>query len=520
MIVLVGLPGAGKSNVAGRLAQVLRGSVTDVDARIEASEERSITDIFATDGEERFRALELEHTLAALQSDAAVVSLGGGAVLTKEIRDALKGHQVVWLQVSAPQAARRIGLAADRPLLVGNMRSRLVQLARERHHLYDEVATLAIDTDKRDVERVVNAILARITPHVITVRTANPYPVEVVAGARQRLAGAVSGADRVALLHPPALAQAAAELADTIEARTTLIELPDGEGAKTPAVIAQCWDRLAAEGFTRSDMVVGFGGGATTDLAGFLAASWLRGVSWVAVPTTVLAMVDAAVGGKTGINLGAGKNLVGAFHEPAAVLCDLDLLETVPEADLRSGLAEVAKAGFIADPRILEMIEEDPADAVTPGSERLAELIRRGIKVKAEVVAGDLRERTSSGAARGREILNYGHTLAHAIERHSGFSWRHGDAVAVGMRYAARLAGRLGLLSKALVMRHDAVLDALGLPAAYQSQAWPELREAMNLDKKTRGSQLRFVLLEDLTRTVIVPGPPEEALAAAYADLG
>ncbi|NNG19098.1 3-dehydroquinate synthase [Naumannella sp. ID2617S] len=352
---------------------------------------------------------------------------------------------------------------------------------------------------------------------VVEVAAERPYRVRIGPGAVDGVAELVAGCDRVAVLYAPALAERAATLADGLDAAVLLIELPDAEQAKTADVLVECWDRLAGAGFTRSDAVVGLGGGATTDLAGFVAASWLRGVRLVTVPTTVLGMVDAAVGGKTGINLAAGKNLVGAFHEPAGVLCDLSLLATLPPADLRAGLAEVIKCGFIADPTILDLVEQSSAEALDPASDRLAELITRGIRVKAEVVGGDLREATSVGARVGRELLNYGHTLGHAIERRERYRWRHGEAISVGMVYAAELAHGLGLIDEALVARHRTVLELVGLPTSYGRDAWPELRAAMSLDKKTRGAQLRFVLLNGLASAEICAGPSEQSLQQAYA---
>src|SRR5690606_23431896 len=260
------------------------------------------------------------------------------------------------------------------------------------------------------------------------------------------------------------------------------LEIPDAEAGKTVTVAAECWDALGAAGVTRTDMVVGVGGGAATDLAGFVAATWLRGVRWVAVPTSLLGMVDAAVGGKTGVNIAAGKNLVGAIHPPAGVLVDLATLDTLPEVELTAGLAEVVKCGFIADPAILDLIESDPAAAADPASPVLRELVERAVRVKAEVVSEDLRE---SGL---REILNYGHTLAHAIERVEQYRWRHGHAVAVGLVYAAALAQRAGRLDEPTARRHREVLTAVGLPTAYRADAWPELRAAMRVDKKTRGA--------------------------------
>ncbi len=343
-----------------------------------------------------------------------------------------------------------------------------------------------------------------------------PYLVRIGAGARHGLAELVAGAERVALLHPPVLAEQARDLAAGLDARVTTVVLPEAEQAKTAAVLQHCWDTLAEAGFTRSDVVVGLGGGATTDLAGFVAATMLRGIGFVTVPTTVLGMVDAAVGGKTGINLAAGKNLVGAFHEPLGVLCDLDLLTGLPDADVRAGLAEVVKCGFVADPEILRLVEEDVAEAVDPTSQRLAELVERGIAVKAAVVSADLRESTSNGRRIGRELVNYGHTFGHAVERAEHYRWRHGDAVSVGMVYVAELAEVVGLAPAALRDRHRDVLAALRLPTRYDGAPFEDLLAGMRLDKKTRGSTLRFVALEDLAAPVVLSGPPEEALREAH----
>jgi 3-dehydroquinate synthase len=255
-----------------------------------------------------------------------------------------------------------------------------------------------------------------------------------------------------------------------------------------------------------------------TDLGGFVAATWLRGVAVVHVPTTLLGMVDAAVGGKTGINTTAGKNLVGSFHEPAGVLCDLATLETLPRDDLVAGLAEIVKCGFIADPRILELVEETDPAALTPDSAVLRELVERAVRVKVDVVVGDLRETGASGGV-GRELLNYGHTLGHAVERAEGYRMRHGDAVAIGCVYAAELAGLVGILDPDTVTRHRDVLQRVGLPTTYANAGFEELLATMRVDKKARGSQIRFVALEGLGRAVVLE-PTDEQLRAAWERIG
>lgn len=245
-------------------------------------------------------------------------------------------------------------------------------------------------------------------------------------------------------------------------------------------------------------------------LAGFAAATWLRGIELVLVPTTVMGVVDASVGGKTSINTGAGKNLAGAFYPPRAVVADLDLLAGLPEAEVASGLAEVAKAGLIADTRILEVIESDPARVLDTTTAEFAEVIERAERVKAGVVGQDPRE---SGL---REVLNYGHTLGHAIERHEGYTWRHGEAVAVGMVYAAELSRLAGRLDDDAVARHRSILSSLGLPTTYRPGQLGALVEAMHRDKKSRGSVLRFVILDAIGRTSRLEGPDESLLERAY----
>ena len=352
---------------------------------------------------------------------------------------------------------------------------------------------------------------------VLPVRGAAPYDVVVghdLAGHLPAMLG--EAVQRVAFLYDGTLGELAQPIVDSlVDCYDVLaLGLPPGEGGKNAGVVTDLWEALGAAGFTRSDVVVTFGGGATTDLGGFVAATWLRGVRVIHLPTTLLGMVDAAVGGKTGINTAEGKNLVGAFHSPRAVLCDLDTLATLPPEDHVAGLAEVVKCGFIADPRILELVEADGGAAARDHrSPVLAELVRRAVEVKADVVSADLREQGR------REFLNYGHTLAHAIELGEDFRWRHGDAVAVGMVFAAELARAAGRLSADDVARHRRVLLALGLPTTYRQDRWPQLLEAMGRDKKTRGSMLRFVLLDGVGSPGRLEGPDPALLEQAYAAL-
>ncbi|MDP2774410.1 MAG: 3-dehydroquinate synthase [Nocardioides sp.] len=357
------------------------------------------------------------------------------------------------------------------------------------------------------------------TASVLHVGGASPYDVVVGHDLGDRLVGLLGPrVERVAFLFAGQLGELAQPVFDALTPHYDVLALglPDGEEAKTAAVAHDCWEALGSAGFTRSDAVVTFGGGATTDLGGFVAATWLRGVRVVHVPTTLLAMVDAAVGGKTGINTAAGKNLVGSFHEPAGVLCDLSLLETLPRDELVAGLGEVVKCGFIADPEILRLVEETDPLTLTAGSPVLRELVERAIQVKIDVVVADLKETGGVNGHPGREALNYGHTLAHAIERAEDYGIRHGEAVAIGCVFVAELARRIGRLAPEVADRHHTAFARVGLPTTYTGADFDELLAAMRVDKKARGSQLRFVVLDDLARPSVLAGPSDDDLRAAY----
>ncbi|MFJ6435965.1 3-dehydroquinate synthase [Streptomyces sp. NPDC091416] len=537
LIVLVGPMGVGKSTVGELLADRLGTGYRDTDADVVARAGKPISEIFYDEGEEHFRELERQAVRTAVAEHGGVLSLGGGAVLDETTRALLADHAVVYLSMDVDEAVKRVGLNTARPLLAVNPRRQWRELMEARRHLYTEVARAIVATDERTPEEVAQAVLDALelpdapsgrenptmtdqAPTRIRIAgSAGTDPYEVLIG-RQLLAELPTligeQAQRVAVLHPEALAETGEavrqDLADQgFEA--IAIQLPNAEEAKTVEVAAYCWKALGQTGFTRTDVIVGIGGGATTDVAGFVAASWLRGVRWIAVPTTVLGMVDAAVGGKTGINTAEGKNLVGAFHPPAGVLCDLAALDSLPVHDYVSGMAEIIKAGFIADPVILDLVEADPQGARTPAGPHTAELIERAIRVKAEVVSSDLKE---SGL---REILNYGHTLAHAIEKNERYKWRHGAAVSVGMVFAAELGRLAGRLDDATADRHRTVLESVGLPLTYRGDQWPKLLENMKVDKKSRGNLLRFIVLDGLGKPTVLEGPDPAVLLAAYGEV-
>lgn len=519
-VVLVGMPGSGKTTVARALARLAHVQVTDLDAEIRRRARVSIPQIFATLGEDAFRRLEtktLRHILTSPAAAQGVVALGGGAVLREENRALLRGVPVIYLQASQTTVLMRLRGDTGRPLLDGHSHeervARIASLAAAREPLYEEVATMTVGVDERSPEQIAGEIHARLRSHAaqaslgwrssvpsIIVDGERPYPVIIGRALGTELFKAVEhapGAGRggVALVY----ARAVAELAREIEAqlresglRVSALPTQGTESAKDPAALAELWERFAAEGIGRDGLVIALGGGVTTDLAGFAAATWMRGISLITMPTTLLGMVDAAVGGKTGIDLAAGKNLVGAFHTPAAVLCDIDALNTLPAEVLREGLGEVVKCGFIADPEILTCLASwDPNTDLRQHPEILQELIERSVAVKARVVSEDLHE---SGM---REILNYGHTYAHAVEAVSQYSVPHGDAVAVGCVYAAEVAYLQGRVSAELLGQHREAFVRLGLPVSFSPGAghWEEMVAHMSRDKKTRAGQIRMVVL-------------------------
>lgn len=348
----------------------------------------------------------------------------------------------------------------------------------------------------------------------IKVAGPSPYTVHIDYGLDEFVAQRIadSGARQALIVHQEPLTAAAEALQTRLEDSgigATLAPIPDAEDGKSLAVAGSLWDTLGEKNFSRQDVVVGLGGGATTDLAGFIAATWMRGIKVVQVPTTLLAMVDAAVGGKTGINTAAGKNLVGSFHEPDSVFIDLDRLETLPDAEFVSGSAEIIKTGFIADPIILDIYREGGS---VP-TDKIAELIERSVAVKGSVVAQDLKESSL------REILNYGHTLGHAIEKREDYRWRHGNAVAVGMMFVAILARNRGLISDDVVELHREILEAVGLPTTYEPGAFDDLYEGMTHDKKNRNGQIRFVVLDGIGSTTRIEDADIEELRTAYTEL-
>lgn len=547
-IVLVGLPGVGKSTMGKALATATNRPLVDTDLRIKAQTGKTINEIFAQQGEETFRNLETHAISKALESaTASVIPLGGGAVLRERNRQMLQGHRVIYLQASPKTVATRIANnVSARPLFKGSDPVvKLQELLNAREYLYKQVATDVLNTDgmtfKQSTDALERLVFAdpvarnkisqimqaatisrqREALRRVDVDGPRPYQVLIGQGASAQLSHTLvelgySKSTQIAIVHPRLLSTAAYALATQLVQRgwnADALAVPDGENAKNVETLAGLWQGLGQMGMGRDGVVIGLGGGATTDLAGFAAATWLRGVGLVQMPTTVLGTVDAAVGGKTGIDTVHGKNLVGAFYPPQAVLADIAYFDSLPTSVARQGLAEVIKCGFIKDLRILELVADNDAQQLLKG-EVLTQLIERSVKVKADVVSQDLYE----GGL--REILNYGHTYAHALEKLSDFSLSHGQAVSIGCVFAAEVARRRGMLSDAEVALHRLLLSKVGLPIARPDNlevlGWHKLREVMSSDKKVRGGNLRMVLLNGLGNPVVVDDLDQSHLRAAH----
>ncbi|MDP9800036.1 3-dehydroquinate synthase [Arcanobacterium wilhelmae] len=515
--VFIGMPGSGKSAIGRRVANRLGVGFEDTDSLIERSTGRKIAELFEL-GEAHFRAVESEVVRRAISEFDGILSLGGGAILDAVTRGLLGDIPVVLVDASNDVLEARVTHGRGvRPLLIDDVGAKIARLRDERAALYFDVADVVVDSSAFSRDQTTDVVVAALLnpPVTIPVRAERPYDVIVgraVAPLASRLAGSYSAALVVA---SPDVVGLATQLAGSIRnlgTRAEVVTVPRSEDAKSAAVIESLWEKLAQMEIGRDGVVVAVGGGATTDVAGFAAATWLRGVAWVAVPTTLLGMVDAAVGGKTGINTTAGKNLAGAFHSPAGVFADLDVLTTLPLRTLREGMGEVVKCGLIGGSGIVETVLAQRERILDPTSSALAQVAAASIALKARVVSSDLRE---SGQ---REILNYGHTLAHALEAASGFTMPHGEAVAVGCVFAAELAARNSIAHRELVELHREAFSAVGLAIDAPGFEREELMQFMRSDKKVRDGVLRFVVLRDVGVPEILTAP--DHLDRAFGAIG
>lgn len=490
-VFLSGPMGVGKSTLAARVAERLGLRTLDLDARIEARAGRTVAEIFAEQGEPAFRELERACARELLDEDDAVVALGGGTVTDRTTRRALLDAGIlVTLMAPVEELVRRVGSDASRPLLVGDAEARLRELHEARRGDYAE-AHATIDAT-RPIDVVVDEIVTCVREEPVAVALGErSYAVEIAAGCRGRLAQRMAASAARVLV---ADRNTALYLPDSME-RARRVVLEPGEEHKDIRAIERIWDAALELGGDRNACVVAIGGGVVGDLAGFAAATLLRGVAFGQVPTSLLAMVDSSVGGKTGFDRPQGKNLVGAFHQPRFVLCDVETLVTLPVEERIAGLAEVVKAAWLEGEDDVTALERD-AEALRAGDPAATErAIRRSVRTKARVVIADEHE---SGL---RMSLNLGHTIGHALEVAAGFgALRHGEAVALGMVAAMRVARSLRRLDEASVARCTALLDRLGLPTDLDRRLDDAVFGYVGADKKRAGGSVRFV----------VPGTPGE----------
>lgn len=528
--VIIGMMGAGKTRVGKEVAHIMDLPFADADVEIEHEVGMGIPEFFERRGEQAFRKVEADLIADMLEDFDGIFSLGGGAPMTPSTQRALadyiaRGGRVVYLDADPAEAMERANRGGGRPMLNGDADARWKKLYKERDPVFRKVANVRVHTRGQTPQMAARKVMDMIRERMVHVTGSGiePYDVRIGEGTMNHLPDVLGeGVARVALIHTQPV-QRHSDHARTLlrQAGYTVsdIVVPDAEAGKTVDVANGVWRRLGDEGFTRSDAIVGLGGGAATDLAGFIAATWMRGIRYVNCPTSLLAMVDASTGGKTGINTEAGKNLVGSFYTPAGVLADMRTLATLPNDIFIEGLGEVAKSGFIMDPEILRILEDhaselrsfDGAMFLDSGlKDVVAELIEHTVGVKAYHVSADLKE------AGLREFLNYGHTLGHAIEKLEHFRWRHGNAVAVGCVYAAELSHLLGYIDQDLVDYHRSLLGSLGLPTSWNNGSWSDVLALMHRDKKARGNKLRFVVLESVGHPIHLEDPPADAVEEAF----
>lgn len=528
--VVIGMMGAGKTRVGRETAQLMGLPFLDADVEIERQVGMSIPEYFERYGEPAFREVESDLIRRTVNEFDGIFSLGGGAPMTPAVRECLAeyvsgGGKVIYLMADPREAMERARRGGGRPMLNGDADGRWQSLYQVRDPVFRDVANVVVHTYGLSPAQAARRMKDMIDERAVHVTGSgiDPYDVRIGERAMSHLPELLGDqVTRVALIHTQPvqrhsdharalLRQGGYEVVDIV--------VPDAEAGKTVDVANGVWQRLGEEGFTRSDAIVGVGGGAATDLAGFIAATWMRGVRYVNCPTSLLAMVDASTGGKTGINTPQGKNLVGSFYTPAGVLADVRTLASLPNDIFIEGFGEVAKSGFIMDEEILRILESHAAalrgfDGATflesPLKDVVCELIERTVRVKVHHVSSDLKEQGL------REFLNYGHTLGHAIEQIEHFRWRHGNAVAVGMVFAAELSNLLGYIDRDLVDYHRSLLGALGLPTSWGGGSWSDVLALMHRDKKARGNMLRFVVLDRVGHVIHLENPPMEAVEEAF----
>ena len=535
-IVLVGLMGAGKTSIGRRLAARLGLPFRDADVEIETAAGCSIPELFARYGEAAFRDGERRVIRRLLAAEPMVLAFGGGAFMDPKTRAAVRAEAIsVWLRCALPTLVRRVAGRENRPLLAGgDPNAILARLMGVRHPVYaeaDVIVDCGDETPDATTHKVLDAVLAWCAPRRLSVAlSTGGYEVLIGAGLLSR-AGALLAPvlaqkravvvtdETVAPLHLPALLAGLAETG----VETRQIVVPAGEASKSIESYARVVDRLLEERVERRTTVIALGGGVVGDLAGFAAATTLRGLPFVQIPTTLLAQVDSSVGGKTGVNTARGKNLVGAFHQPRMVLADTATLATLPLRELRAGYAETVKAGLIGDAGFFAWCEAHGTDVIAGDAETQAEAILRACAFKATVVGDDEREEKPND---GRALLNLGHTFGHALEAEYGYSGGllHGEGVAIGLGLAFRLSARLGVCAESDADRVAAHLGAVGLTAelAQLNRRFSAagLLAHMRRDKKVRDGALTFVLVRGIGQAFTARDVAEEAVLATLREAG
>lgn len=508
-LIVNGFMASGKSSVGKRVSELAGRPFIDLDARIEARFAAPISRIFAEHGEAAFRQAEREELLVALSASGAaapVIAVGGGCLVRRELRlRAIDEAVVVSLQVTADEVVARVGDDPSRPNLAGDTRRRAEELLELRGEAYAE-AHARLDTRNASTHDVALKALAVWKRDPIGVASGeSSYAVDVGSGvAPELLLGAVEPSTAVLLLSDenvaPLHAERLEQLLASAKKRVARLDFTPGESHKHLGSIQRALEAALGAGLDRKSRLIGLGGGVTTDMTGFTAATYLRGVSWVGLPTTLLSMVDASVGGKTGVDLGEAKNAVGAFWQPAAVLCDVDYLKTEPERGYRSGLSEAVKTAIIGDPGLFELLEREASGISARDPALLTEIVRRCIRVKARIVSADPRE------AGLRAVLNLGHTVGHAIEAHAGYErLTHGEAISLGLVAALRIGQRLGHTPGELALRTQRLLERLELMTAIEAEPLAEAAELIGHDKKRAGSRVNFVFAQGLGDVITKP---------------
>ncbi len=513
-ILLVGLPGSGKTTVAPLLARHLSRRCVDIDEEVERRMHMSVARVFDEFGETRFRAEEHRAAEEALDSaEPLVIAAGGGLIAQPGAVDSAQGRAtIVCLDATDPELTARVGADGGRPVLDVNPGSALHHLRTVRSAAHAH-AQMHVDTNGRTPEEVAEAV-ALAVGGAVRVATAHPYLVRVGAGVLEDVGGHVpSTARRVVIIADEAVSSVADEIAVRLRHRklsATVVGVAGGEQAKQWSVAGRLLEYCSDAGLDRDDCVVAVGGGSVGDVAGLVAATYMRGIAWVVVPTTLLAMVDSAVGGKTAVNLRRGKNLAGVFWQPRAVLCDTNVLATLSERSFRSAFAEIVKSSMVGGGQLAEVVDRRLATALGRERDALTDLIRACCALKADVVGGDERE---SGR---RAILNYGHTVGHAVEALTGLGagLDHGEAVAFGMRVAGALSVVEAGCPPADVRHQDELLDSCGLAQRPRLSA-SEIADRLGVDKKARGGVARWVLLRGRGHPVAgIVAEPEAVLTA------